>query len=383
MGSCDPQIAGVEVIVMAKGYIYTLFVVVLVLSIITLVELRAGYQNNLETSSKVRGDLMLSVINDVYEDLSRSSYIATKRAMFGLINLEVTNGTFINSTDSAIMNVSIDGIYDGSFLELMENTTINDWLVSVQYIMGQMGVNSSVSLENYTLVQVDPYKFELTTVYEVDVFDPISKIRVKKNDTQRMLIDYQYFEDPLNTVKSNLLFSTAVIPCNLTSAYGKALIGNTSALNWTAGKVFKSLDSAGIAGLSASQRAEKILVSVNISKFSLSDVNGFKGVISETDDDMGGVTVPKIIDATDAYSYTDNSYIAAMSDEIDKWINNIRTPQGTTCFIEHDLGPTYFDRMEGRTAYGKYPGPGIATFIDPTILPKKAQKELDFVYWSS
>ena len=368
---------------MAKGYIYTVFVLVIVMSLITMVEMRSGYQSTLETSSKVRGELMLSVTNDVYDDLSRGSYIATKRAMFSLVDLAVTNGTFINNTQSAIMNVSINGRYNGTFQSLMLNTTIDDWIVSISYILGQMGVNNSVSLMNYTLVQVEPYKFELTTVYDVNIYDPISKISVKKNSTQRVLVDYEYFEDPLNTVKSNLLFSTSVIPCNLTGTYGKALANKTSALNWTAGKVFKSLDQAGIAGLTSSQKSEKILVTENISKFALSDVNGFKGVISETSDDMASVTVPKIIGATGAYSSTDNSYIAAMSDEIDKWINNIRTSQGTTCFIEHDLGPTFFDRMEGLTSYGKYPGPGIATFIDTTILPKKPQKELDFVYWNS
>ncbi len=367
---------------MPKGFTYTLFALIIMLSLITLINIHSVSQNSLETSSKIRSNLLQNTLNDINGDLSRSSYIATKRAILSLIDFTVTNGTFINNTESTIFEVSTTGEYNGTLLQLMENTTINDWTISIHNILNKMGLDNTVSLKNYTVRLGELYNIELTTVYELDIYDPISRIRVKKNTIQEITVDYNSFEDPLNTVRSNLVFSTAIISCNLTGTYGKALTSKTNATNWTVGKVFKSAGSSGIGSLSASLRAEKILVTHNISNYSVSDINQFKGVISETPDDLAGVTIPKIVDTNDAYSNTDNSYIAAMSDETDEWINNILTDQGTTCFIEHEHGPTLFDRMEGNTTYGKYSGPGIATFIDPTILPKNPQKELDFIYWS-
>ncbi|MEA3229811.1 MAG: hypothetical protein U9P44_02760, partial [archaeon] len=282
----------------------------------------------------------------------------------------------------AIFYTSTTGEYNGSALPLMKNTTINDWIVSIQDILGRMGIEGTVTLENYTIRQMDLYNVELATVYVLDIYDPISTIRMKRNVTQNVTIDYDSFEDPLNTVKSNMLFSTAYILCNLSGTYGKALISETNATNWTVGSVFKSSGPGDIVSLSSSVRAERILVTHNISEYALSDIDEFKGVISETSDNIAGVTIPKIIGTNDACSNTVSSYIAAMSTEIDRWINNIVTPQGTMCFIEHELGPTFFDRMEGNVTYGRYAGPGLATFIDPTILPKKPQRELDFVYWA-
>lgn len=367
---------------MAKGFVYTLFAVAIIASLATLANIQSLSENNLETSTKIRSNVMLSTLNDVDEDLKRSSYIATKRSILSLIDYSVTNGTFINNTEDSIINTSITGIFNGTTLSLMKNTTINDWLASTQSILGEMGITNSITLKSYTIRQTDLYDIELTTIYEIDIYDPSSKIRVKKNTTQNITIEYESFEDPLNTVKSNLLFSTSILPCNLTGTYGKALTTKTNATNWTTGQIYRSLDTSGISPLSTTQRNERILITKNISNYSISDINEFKGVISETSDDNAGITIPKIIDTDDAYSITSNNHIAAMSTEIDKWLNNILTKDGTTCFIEHDLGPTLFDRLEGNTSHGKYTGPGIATFIDPTILPKKTQKELDFIYWS-
>ncbi|RLG15864.1 MAG: hypothetical protein DRN71_00045 [Candidatus Nanohalarchaeota archaeon] len=367
---------------MPKGFAYTLFVLTVTLSLVTMISIHASSENTIETPSRIRSSLLLTVLNDINDDLSRSSYIATKRAILSLVDYMVTNGTFINDTESAIFYASTTGEYNGSALSLMENTTINDWTVSIQDILGKMGVEGTVTLESYTIRQRDLYNIELATVYELDIYDPISTIRMKRNTTQNVTIDYNSFEDPLNTVKSNLLFSTAYLMCNMSGAYGKALVSETNATNWTVGRVFKSTGPGDIVSLSSSVRAGRILITHNISSYALSDIEEFKGVISETSDDLAGVTIPKIIGTGDACSNTDGSYIAAMSTEIDRWINSIMTSQGTTCFIEHELGPTFFDRMEGNITYGRYSGPGIATFIDPTILPKNPQKELDFVYWS-
>ncbi|MFH1431671.1 MAG: hypothetical protein ABIG84_00435 [archaeon] len=367
---------------MKKGYTYTLFTLLIVGSLITMITLQSSSQYTLEKPSKIRSDVILSTLNNVDKDLERSSYIATKRAILSLVDYAVTNGTFLNDTENAITETSITGIYNGTPQQIMENSTINDWTISIQDIMNKIGLSTTIALKDYTIRQIDLYDIELVTTYELDIFDSVSGIRVNKNITQNITIDYNSFEDPLNTVKSNLLFSTAMIPCNLTGTYGKALTSKTAATNWTVGKVFRSLDTAGISSLTGAQRAEKILVTINISKFTTSDINEFKGIIAETTDDDAGTTIPKIIDTGDAYSNTENTYLAAMSDEADRWINSIITEQGTTCFIEHDLGPTFFDRLEGNTTNGKYPGPGMATFIDPTILPKNPQKELDFIYWS-
>lgn len=366
---------------MPKGFTYTLFSLAIILSLTTLISIQASSENTLETSQIIRSNLLLNTLNDINKDLERISYIATKRAILALIDYTVTNGTFINNTELAILEASTTGQYNNTALKLMENTSINDWTASIQDILNKMGIENTIILETYTIRQNYLYDIELTTAYELDLYDPISKIRVKRNITQNITIDYNSFEDPLNTIKSNLLFSTAYISCNLTGTYGKALTSKTNATNWTVGKVFKSCDTTEIATLSGTQKSEKILITYNISNLSSSDVNQFKGVISETTNDPGDITIPKIIGTNNAWSHTDNTYTAAMSTEIDKWINNIMTSHGTTCFIEHDYGPTFFDRMEGNTTNGKYTGQGIATFIDPTVLPKNPKKELDFIYW--
>ncbi len=368
---------------MPKGFVYTLFVVAVTLSLVTLISIHASSENTIDTSARIRSTLLLNILNDLNDDLARSSYIATKRAILSLTDYTITNGSFINDTESTIFDVSTTGEYNGSALPLMKNTTINDWTVSIQDILSKMGIEGTITLESYTVRQRDLYNLELATVYELDIYDPVSTIRMKRNVTQNVTIDYNYFEDTLNTVKSNMLFSTAYILCNLSGTYGKALVSSTNATNWTVGRVFKSTGPGDIISLSGNQRAERILITQNISKYALSDINEFKGVISETSDNLAGITIPKIIGTNDACSNTEDSYIPAMSTEIDKWINNIMTTQETTCFIEHEYGPTFFDRMEGNVTYGKYSTTGTATFIDPRVLPKKPQKELDFIYWNS
>ncbi|MBW6451693.1 MAG: hypothetical protein K0B02_03095 [DPANN group archaeon] len=371
-----------------KGMVYTMFVVIVMTTIIAFINFNITTRNTTvdESLDRMTVDNMYYFIEGTIEDFERSSYISAKRGVISLIDIIAAEGNYSNDSKTNIESFISNGFYNGSVLYLMENSTLSSCNQTIISIGNKKNFESII---NFTNVDINSYsydKLQFNVSLDITVFGNNGKIRLKRTKNVSTFINFQKLEDPFVTINSYGYLRKLIVSCNTTKYpyHAKNILNGTNYNGtWTSGTAYIS-DGTNLNLIT--DRSNKILILSDIPEPTPPEISDFSGIISEnaTDNNITGTYVYGAYDALT--NITNNSLVVINNSEI--WINNILDELIEGCYFKDIYGPTFLDRLEGNfntsQKYNSTLVSGIGSFIDVSTLPAELQEirsDIDFIYF--
>ena len=290
---------------MKKGFVYTLFTIVVVTSLMLLLQVNmiSTTTSVSKSTEKIRADEVHYLVDGIDKDIGRSGEISGRRALLSIINWEITNGTFttmaIDSIEEAILNGTINS--GDETLILMENNTLANWMTTLETLANKRGITTEISLKNTTTYLSSPFSISITNNASITARDIIIELAYKRNTTYSNSIIIDNLEDPYTTVKSYGYLKQNFIRC-------QNIAGIAHSSDWTYGFAYVSSETN---YENVSDKQDKILVTETIS--GKSNFNTFAGIITEQNDIA--VTPPYVFNVTNATNEILNNSIVVVDNE--------------------------------------------------------------------
>ncbi len=393
VGSGRNKTGGVEV--NSKGFVYTLFVFI-VISLVTLLivfplNLRP-YQNK---GKKIRIDEEYYFLKSVESDLSRAYDISIKRGCVALTNQIISSGKELENPKYFLNELILNGTFNSTNSNVMENSSISDWVSKISYIAKNSGYNFGMFVTKYKInASTFPYIFlnytqniSLEDSRSNSKFNPLYRINKKMNISN--------LEDPLFFLRTNGEKTSSYKQCSYqfrAKYLGSGTQEYYSGANWTSGKAALFLNNENVS--STADRGSKIAIINNLCEYpdsQISYLEEFNGIVSETAVNLSnpcgkGITLNNFIGGAsdlDTQDLSNNMTVVMNSKQV--WINNIVDELHQGCYFYSERGPDFFARAENKLT-GSENGAGIGHFINVLNLPSELQKSassLDYVYWNS
>lgn len=378
--SGNDNITGLEIMkhsnkkpkVVKKGFVYTLFTIVVVTSIMLILQVNmiSTTTSVSKTTEKIRADEVHYLVDGIDKDIGRSGEISGRRALLSIINWEITNGMFttmaIDSIEEAILNGTINS--GDEILTLMENNTLINWMTTLEILANKRGITTEINLKNTNTILSSPFEITITNNASITARDIIIELAYKRNTTYSNIIPIDNLEDPYTTIKSYGYTKQNFIKC-------QNINGVAHSSDWVYGFAYVSSESN---YENVSNKGEKILVTETVS--GKSNYNTFAGIITEQNDIA--VTPPYIFNVTNATNEILNNSIIVVDNET-VWLTNTINQPNSTCYFNDRNAPSFLSRLEGKdTADVNF---GISAFLHIPSLPVEMQSGsdiyvLDYVY---
>ncbi len=346
-----------------KGFVYTLFVISFLVSIVMFISMQKDIQPRSEIAEKIRADEVISFSHAIAGDIGRSSYISGKRALLALTNnITEGNGSFSENADNAAMELLINGTLGGFPAEIMENSTIHSWAEILKIIGHERRMDVNLSIDDIRIIQASYFEIALISNVSTYIYDPLTKIMYNKTMHIVQNVPVEQIEDPYIAIKSLGSASNTFKSCAFRT-------GSSHGGSWAYGKINASTQSDFAGG-----SPDQILVTDTI--VGKSNYGNFKAVITETGSDIPLVPTYIVGVPAGTLSASKNGSYAVVSNNT-FWLTN-----DTSCYFESPEGPSFFDRLEGRDSLSlKYSLPDKITGLGTFILTFDKGRCLDYKYY--
>ncbi|MEM5874960.1 MAG: hypothetical protein QXW01_02090 [Candidatus Aenigmatarchaeota archaeon] len=140
---------------------------------------------------------MVKIIEDVFEDSKRAMSIVTNRAIVSAVNYVIINGVGLNSANETIKELILFSSIDGNKQPLMENSNINDWIATMEYLISLYGFESKIQIKDLKILPYDSFTIEVIFSLEIFLSDRKIETNITKEKNFRVLVSIENIEDPL------------------------------------------------------------------------------------------------------------------------------------------------------------------------------------------
>ncbi len=349
---------------MKKGFVYTMFTIVVVSSIFLVLALNMDKTSTHTTKiiEKIRADEVHYLVVGIEKDIERSGEISGRRALLALINWEISNGKFVNVANESVKEAIINGTVNNGNenLTLMENNTISDWMQTLETLAKKRGLKTTILVPNTTVSMESPYTIRVSTNAHIRAQDEIIEVAYKRNTTYSNIVSVKNLEDPFITVKSYGYAKQNFIEC-------EKITGSANSGDWVYGFAYIS-DENDL--LNVTGKADKVLVTGTI--VGKSNFNGFAGIVAEQN--SAPVAPPYVFNVTNAKNIILNNSIMVIDNET-VWLTNITNQPNASCYFNKRDAPSFLSRLEGKNNTDN--DLGIASFIHVPSLPVEMQSGSD------
>jgi len=347
-----------------KGFVYTLFVISFLFSLMLFLSMQDSGDDMSNLAEKIRADEVVSFVKAVSDDVNRGAFISGKRALLSLDNSILEgNGTFPPEANRSVTELTINGTLNNAHSEIMENSTLTNWMDALKAISAEQRMNAVFFVESTRVFPASAFEVAFKNNISTYISDPFTKIAYNKTIQSHQNVPIDRLEDPYITVRSMGTLSNTFIKC--ASSEGSSYDGV-----WVYGKVYAS-NQEDFSAVEA--QSEKILVTNSTSD--KSGYGSFKAIVTETATDS---SVPQtyLFGVLNAVSLSKNGTYAVISNST-FWLTN-----DTSCYFEALQGPSFFDRLEGNhPPYTKYQLPGRITGLGSFIPTFSGGRVLDYEHY--
>lgn len=198
-----------------RGFIFTLAIILL---LIPLILLMAYYHSTVSKTggedlvARMRCDELHYFVEDIQEDLSRSTTIFGRRAAIyaldevidsgnGLSNYSFNNCTeysyTMNGSTAAISELVLCGTLYGSNVSYMVNHTLCEWFSKIIEAGSEMNFNTTIRLNDLRVVHSDPWNFAVMLDVRFIIEDEADMCYYRGNASTYALSSVVGLEDPL------------------------------------------------------------------------------------------------------------------------------------------------------------------------------------------
>ncbi|VVB59965.1 Uncharacterised protein [uncultured archaeon] len=348
-----------------KGFVYTLFVIAFLFSLMLFISLQKGSTGTSDVAEKIRADEVLGFAHAISGDIDRGFFISEKRALLSLTNAIIEgNGTFPANANASAKELLINGTFNGNPSDIMVNSTLANWTSSLGELGGEQRMLVNFSINDTNIIPASSFEVMFRNNVSVYIYDPFTKIAYNRTIQSTQSVPIDQLEDPYIAIKSLGTISNTFKRC-------ASLEGPSYGGAWIYGKVYSSNLSSFPSG---PWRNDYILVTNSTNS---KDYSSFKAVVTETSTDVIA-GVPYIVGANNSVSLSKTDSYAVLSSGT-LWLAN-----DTSCYFESPDGPSFFDRLEGSsTLSSKYTLPGRLTGLGAFILTFDKGWCMDYRYYGS
>jgi hypothetical protein len=186
-----------------KAVFYTLagviFVMILVFAFYIL-EVKYSFSDNNVVLSRVK--TANNFVKNVDRDLHRALYISSLRATLSLEEKIVNDGSFISDSRSAYKEAIMNGTINNVQLNLMIDSTFNDWVDKIKVKALETGIIVEFNVSDIDVYQDDPWHVKSRINVSVMVTDTKNTSSWVQDKIIVSSVDIIGFEDPLYSVNS-------------------------------------------------------------------------------------------------------------------------------------------------------------------------------------
>ncbi len=359
-----------------KGFVYTLYALIVLNLIFLLMFAPLEYSSGLEKVSGVSE--MNSFVQSIFHDMNRGIDAAAGRSMVTVSSMVIDDGEPIDSAQEVFPEVFMNGTLDGEPMSIMEETSFSDWMISME---------EQAEHENYFFemevrdVKLSSEGFEtfFEVIYDLHVNESsVSAGFDFKERSETVEVSAEGFEDPLMRLETGGTVSNFIERCEPErKGAEKVLEGviyhyNTSARDldgeWFSGEPF-------VYGSKPLEDVEdpetKTLLIEDLCDAESEKVSDFGGVVSETENDIEGFcgseeNLEVYVGGVPSIEDLEFSAPIVLMEEKNIWESYITEMVDEQCFFYSSEAPDFFDRMED--VEGEQ---GFASLIDVPSLPSE------------
>ena len=381
---------------MRKGIMFSFIMFFLALTLMSLIAVHRGlisYKRE-QIFIETRVNSMNNMYDSILRDLGKISEIIMRRAISVSVSHVVTEGTGLDNAILGLKELTLNGTLNETEMPLMENATFPEWIQKIQAVGILKGFDVDITLQDFEIKPYDSWNLIAVIDVSVNMTDQQGVASLSRSTDINKLIYLGGLEDPLYPLHTNQKVTNSIVKSPYEDYTTLLISGDGSKDGWRNGTSFliNSTD-AGSAG-SVPNPEEKILVTDDVSLFNTGIVNGFRGLVSESDVSLG-ITIPYVVNVTDAMNLIPNSTIILIDSDDDKiWdIENLKEHVENSYYHPSSEGASFLDRLEGELeVQAKYSSQsdkiiGLESFVDKNEFPTEIeinidQTNIDYLYFS-
>lgn len=200
-----------------KGAFFTLVSIILVSSLFFFYTSSNKY--SLKEKSRVIEQRVLtmdSFIEDIEHDIERGLYISSMRALIGMSEFMIENGSFVTNFVPAFNEIMLNGTVDGNIINIIKNASFGDWIEKIIGLGNKLNIDIEFSDLYIIPYHDDQWNIKVNILGKINLTDirGIASWQRTLNITAK--IDIIEFEDPLYTVTSSGKLANKIIKSNIT-----------------------------------------------------------------------------------------------------------------------------------------------------------------------
>ncbi len=350
---------------MKKGVLFSLIsilVVVIVFSILILQRETISFERE-QLSMKQQLEDMDYAYNSISRSLHILADVTTKRAIVSSLNYIIENESFFESgkTEENLKELILNGTLRGEEVPFMKNNTLDKAISDLEIFYTGEPRKYNVSIE------LDPDKISITINDSFHIlFNSSSEVNISKTGVARFSrkikiserISINDFEDPLYLINITEGRGSRIIKkSKYIDNFTKLIVSGTGKA-WCYGELTDNIN--------ADESEKKIFVNKTVTI----GVNKFCGTIFENNETSVNISYLKVSSISNLTNYI-NSEILLSGEKGKVWnITNFIKHVENSWYINSTSGPSFFDRLEGKTycSYCTGGNVGLETFVDKNHL---------------
>lgn len=366
-----------------SGQFFSLITVIMIIPLValsvTFTQSMSGYGEEIGELVKLKSSYYY--YHSVDQDLLRAGEIVGKRSLVAALNHVVEGGEGLNSSKDTLEELFKNGSINSTSENVMNRSTIYDWLNRTEEISRKRGYILDFGLEKLKIGMESPFKVNFKLNYSLRLSDRNHLFALDRNLSKNSPVSIQGLEDPLVTLRTEGKLSYQIEEIDPDYFVDMKASGNGNN-SWSAGEsIVLPSNETTIEGVE--EPSEKILVTeTNVSK---SIMNNFAGVVLRDYAEMSDFDRPYVVNVADEFPNIKNhTRIVVEGNESRVWeIENLYSTWKRSKYFG-GFGPSFMDRLENNLTGS---GHGMGVFIkkedlEDSSLNVKDRPNLAHIYFS-
>ena len=192
----------------AFTYVVTASVLGVLLIVVFLTTISTSYQEKQDVlSTRIRA--MNDFILDFKQDVHRANFIAAFRALLALEDHIASTGDFVEDIDQSFKETFVNGTINGNNVTLMNGSSLSEYILRVNALANQVGINTNITVTNVILNQSNPWSVDVNVFADVNISDTRNIASWSFSEMYTTNVPIDNLRDPLySTFTANKLPNT-------------------------------------------------------------------------------------------------------------------------------------------------------------------------------
>ena len=150
-----------------------------------------------QDSTKARVLSLNSFVKSIEADMSRGLYITSFRAVLSMEQYITQQGKYVTSSQKTFGEALLNGTVDGVNMSIMENSTIADWIQSIQLKATDADMDVAIKINSVNISQADTWTLRVSLNATLQANDRKKVASWNREQIVETTLTIVGFEDPV------------------------------------------------------------------------------------------------------------------------------------------------------------------------------------------